>query len=82
MRGSAHKNGTIKINHGESYIALIRFGQNKTSVASVISYGSSNRPDSPHYSDQMEMYRRFQTKPMHFDRENVMKDAKKIYHPN
>ena len=82
MRGSAHKNGTIKINHGESYIALIRFGQNKTSVASVISYGSSNRPDSPHYSDQMEMYRRFETKPMHFDRENVMKDAKKIYHPN
>ena len=82
MRGSAYKNGTIKINHGESYIALIRFGHNKTSVASVISYGSSNHPDSPHYSDQMEMYRRFETKPMHFDRENVMKDAKKIYHPN
>ena len=82
MRGSAYKNGTIKINHGESYIALIRFGQNKTSVASIISYGSSNRPDSPHYSDQMEMYQRFETKPMHFDRENVMKDAKKIYHPN
>ncbi len=82
MRGSAQKNGTIKINHGESYIALIRFGKNKTNVASVICYGSSNHPDSPHYSDQMEMYRRFDTKPMHFDRENVIKDAKRIYHPN
>ena len=82
MRGSAQKNGTIKINHGESYIALIRFGKNKTSVASIISYGSSNHPDSPHYSDQMEMYRRFDTKPMHFDRENVIKDARRIYHPN
>ena len=82
MRGSAQKNGTIKINHGESYIALIRFGKNKTSVASIISYGSSNHPDSPHYSDQMEMYRRFETKPMHFDRENVIKNARRIYHPN
>jgi acyl-homoserine-lactone acylase len=82
MRGSAQKNGTIKINHGESYIALIRFGKNKTSVASIISYGSSNHPDSPHYSDQMEMYRRFETKPMHFDRENVIKYARRIYHPN
>ena len=82
MRGSAQKNGTIKINHGESYIALIRFGKNKTNVASIICYGSSNHPDSPHYSDQMEMYRRFDTKPMHFDRENVIKDAKRIYHPN
>ncbi|MCH2655766.1 MAG: penicillin acylase family protein [Flavobacteriales bacterium] len=82
MRGSAQKNGTIKINHGESYIALIRFGKNKTKVASIICYGSSNHPDSPHYSDQMEMYRRFDTKPMHFDRENVIKDARRIYHPN
>ena len=82
MRGSAQKNGTIKINHGESYIALIRFGKKKTNVASIICYGSSNHPDSPHYSDQMEMYRRFDTKPMHFDRENVIKDAKRIYHPN
>ena len=82
MRGSAQKNGTIKINHGESYIALIRFGKNKTNVESIICYGSSNHPDSPHYSDQMEMYRRFDTKPMHFDRENVIKDARRIYHPN
>ncbi|MEC8257061.1 MAG: penicillin acylase family protein, partial [Bacteroidota bacterium] len=82
MRGSAQKNGTIKINHGESYIALIRFGKNKTNVASIICYGSSNHPDSPHYSDQMEMYRRFDTKPMYFDRENVIKDARRIYHPN
>ena len=82
MRGSAQKNGTIKINHGESYIALIRFGKNKTNVASIICYGSSNHPDSPHYSDQMEMYRRFETKPMHFDREKVIKYARRIYNPN
>lgn len=82
MRGSAQKNGTIKINHGESYIALIRFGKNKTNVESIICYGSSNHADSPHYSDQMEMYRRFDTKPMYFDRENVIKDARRIYHPN
>ena len=81
MRGNPYKNGQIKIEHGESYIALIRFGKTKTSYESVISYGNSANPDSPHYNDQMEMYQAFQTKPMSFDREVVLNDAKRIYHP-
>ena len=81
MRGNPYKNGQIKIEHGESYIALIRFGKTKTYFESVISYGNSSRPDSPHYTDQMEMYQHFQTKPMWFDREIVLKNANKIYRP-
>ena len=81
MRGNPYKNGQIKIEHGESYIALIRFGKTKTYFESVISYGNSSRPDSPHYTDQMEMYQHFQTKPMSFDREVVLKNAKKLYRP-
>ena len=81
MRGSPYKNGQIKIEHGESYIALIRFGKTKTTFESVISYGNSARPNSPHYNDQMEMYQHFQTKPMSFDRNEVLKNAIKIYVP-
>ena len=81
MRGNRYKNGQIKIEHGESYIALIRFGKTKTSFESVISYGNSTRPNSPHYTDQMEMYQHFQTKPMSFDREVVLQNANKIYRP-
>ena len=81
MRGNPYKNGQIKINHGESYIAIIRFEKTKTSYESVISYGNSARPDSPHYTDQMEMFQNFQLKTIPFDRKEVLKNASKIYRP-
>ena len=81
MRGNPYKNGQIKINHGESYIAIIRFEKTKTSYESVISYGNSSRSDSPHYTDQMEMFQNFQLKTIPFDRKEVLKNASKIYRP-
>jgi acyl-homoserine-lactone acylase len=81
MRGQPYKNGKIKITHGESYIGLVRFTPNKTYFESVISFGNSRRPESPHYTDQMELYSNFETKTMSFDRSDVMKTAKKVYAP-
>ena len=82
MRWVDHKDGKIKVTHGESYIELVKFSKNKTEVESVISYGSSDHENSVHYSDQMDMYSKFQTKKMTFDKNVVYKNAKKIYHPN
>ena len=81
MRGQPYKDGKIKITHGESYIGLVRFTPNKTYFESVISFGNSRRPESPHYTDQMELYSNFETKTMSFDRSDVMKTAKKVYAP-
>jgi acyl-homoserine-lactone acylase len=81
MRGEPYKKGIIKITHGESYIGLVRFTPEETYYESVISYGNSERPDSPHYDDQMGLYQNFQTKSMYFDKESVLKTAQKIYHP-
>ena len=81
MRGVNYKNGRIRISHGESYIGMVRFAPEKTYFESVISYGNSDRPNSPHFDDQMEMYQNFETKPMYFDRASVLATAKKIYHP-
>ena len=81
MRGQPYKDGKIKITHGESYIGLVRFTPNKTYFESVISFGNSRRPESPHYTDQMELYSNFETKKMSFDRSDVMKTAKKVYAP-
>jgi acyl-homoserine-lactone acylase len=81
MRGKAYKNGRVKINHGETYIGLIRFSPDKTTVRSVVPYGSSNHPYSKHFDDQMEMYQHFKTKQMSFERSDVIQGAKKIYHP-
>ncbi|MFM1879375.1 MAG: hypothetical protein RLZZ241_2241 [Bacteroidota bacterium] len=81
MHGQAQETGPYRITNGESYIALIQFSANHTKYESVISYGNSNRPDSPHYNDQMELYQNFKTKPMSFDREEVLKTAILKYHP-
>ena len=81
MRGNPYKNGQIKIDHGESYIAIIRIGKTKTSYESVMSFGNSARKDSPHYTDQMEMFQNFQLKTIPFNRKEVLKNASKIYSP-
>ena len=82
MRGTDYKEGKIKVTHGESYIELVKFSPEKTEIESVISYGSSDHENSVHYSDQMEMYSKFETKKMTFDKNDIYKNAKKIYHPN
>ena len=81
MKGVPDKEGRIKITHGESYIGLVRFTPTKTYYESVISFGNSRRPESPHYTDQMELYAKFKTKTMSFERTAVLETAKKRYAP-
>ena len=81
MRGVDYKDGKIKITHGESYIQLVKFLNGKVEIESVISYGSSDHEDSPHYNDQMEMYSKFKTKKMTFNKEEIYINSEKIYNP-
>ncbi|MDB2571633.1 acylase [Polaribacter sp.] len=81
MRGIPYKDGRMKITHGESYIGMVRFTPSKTYYESVISFGNSRRPESPHYTDQMDLYAKFKTKTMSFERAEVEKTAMKTYAP-
>jgi acyl-homoserine-lactone acylase len=45
-------------------------------------FGASTRPDSPHYTDQMQLYADQKTKPMTLDKAKIMSEAKSIYHPH
>ena len=81
MKAVPHQDGKVKVTAGESYIELVKFTPDGPEIVSVISYGASDHPDSPHYADQMELYTSFKTKKMSFDRATVLKDAKRIYHP-
>ena len=81
MTSSKHKDGKIKIVHGESYIQLVKFSDGKPYIESIMSYGNSENPDSPHFDDQMEMFTKFETKKMTFDKEVIYKNAKSIYRP-
>ena len=81
MAARPHKEGKVKVVSGESYIELVRFTPEGPEIESVISYGSSDHPDSPHYSDQMELYAQFKTKKMTLDKQTVYKEAQRIYNP-
>lgn len=82
MSSRPYKDGKFKVTQGESYIGLVRFNQNGPVLESIISYGNSDNPDSEHYTDQMDLYSKFETKKMVFDKEQVYRDAKRIYNPN
>ena len=81
MRGVKHKDGKIKISHGESYVGLVRFTKDGPQYESISPYGSSDNPRSPHYNDQMEMLSKFKTKKMTFEKKEIYKNSKIIYNP-
>ena len=82
MSSRPYKDGKHKVFAGESYIGLVRFTDEGPVMESIISFGNSDDPSSDHYTDQMEMYSKFQTKKMTFDKEEIYAKAKSIYNPN
>ena len=77
-----YKDGKIRASNGESYIELVKFEKGKLpEIESVNAYGASNHADSPHYTDQMELYINQKTKKMTLDKATVLKEATRIYHP-
>ena len=81
MNASKYKNGKVQVTHGESYIQLVKFSPKGTEIESIISYGSSDHEDSPHYNDQMDLYKKFETKKMSFEKNDVLIGAKSVYNP-
>ena len=81
MTSKVQKNGTVKPVHGESYIMIIQYDDNGVEVETVLPYGNSRRLDSPHYTDQMEMYARQERKKMSLKLDEVMNESIRSYHP-
>ncbi|TFV94679.1 acylase [Algoriphagus kandeliae] len=81
MRSEPWENGMRKGAQGESYIMMVRFGKGLPQIETINVYGASNRPESPHYDDQMERYLKRELKPMTLDKDSVLKQAIRIYHP-
>ncbi len=81
MTASPYKKGKFKTTQGESYILLVRFSENGTELESINAYGASNHKNSPHYTDQMEKYTQQKLKKMTLSKEEVLKNARRIYSP-
>lgn len=80
------KDGRLKNVAGESLIMLVDYNPTDASYKAftINAYGSSAEPNSPHYTDQMEMYTNQKTRYVLQGFENQKKFASKIYspHPN
>jgi len=65
---------------GNSYVSVVEFAP-RVRAASVVYFGQSGRPDSPHYFDQAPIYARGQFKPAWFHRDEVSANAVRRYRP-
>lgn len=65
---------------GGSFIGVYEFGD-KVNAATVLQFGQSSDPKSPHFMDQAELYSKRQFKPAWFEWSDVLAHAKASYHP-
>lgn len=81
-KNNAKFKGTFRGIVGESHIILVRYNQDGSRIVEAVTpFGSSAKPDSRHYTDQMELFSRHQTRPVILDKNQLLKKAEKIYHP-
>ena len=81
MKSIPWEKGRYRGIYGESYIQFVRFSESGVAIESIHSYGSSNKPESPHFSDQAGLFVEQQTKEMSLDREWIEAHAERSYHP-
>lgn len=65
---------------GASYVSVVEFGD-RIKAGTLIQYGQSADPSSPHYFDQAELLSKSELKPELFYWEDVLAGAKVSYHP-
>jgi len=63
---------------GNSYVAVVEFGP-KINAKSIVYYGQSGDPASPHYFDQAKLYSEGKFKPAWFYLEDIVKHSKPPY---
>lgn len=76
QQGSKRRWGT----HGNSYVSVVEFGP-RVRAGSIVYFGQSGDPASPHYFDQAPLYARGEFKPAWFYRDEVKRNALRTYHP-
>ena len=70
--------GRLALVHGDSFIQWVEWTEGKRVFSrSIQPFGAANgRADSPHYTDQMQLFVDHKLKPVHFWREDVLAHAK------
>lgn len=67
---------------GDTYTMFVEYDNNGVKkVETLLNYGVSAHPESPHYTDQLKIWVKQQVKPMSFDKAEILKNAERTYHP-
>lgn len=76
------KNGRNTGYVGESYTHFVSFSKNgPEQIETLLPYGNSARPESKHYTDQMELFSNQQVKKMSFSSKISEIFSERTYHP-
>lgn len=67
--------------HGNSYVSVVELDPAGIHALSIVPYGQSRDPASPHYLDQAPVYAAGKYKLAWFDKTEVLKNAERTYHP-
>lgn len=65
---------------GTTYLSVIEFGP-RIRASSLVQFGASGDPASPHFFDQAELLSQRKLKPQLFYWEDVVAQCKRVYHP-
>ncbi|NBX79287.1 MAG: hypothetical protein EBQ94_02740 [Flavobacteriales bacterium] len=75
------KKGIYRLNGGDGYIHFAKFSDKGVEIRTINAFGASSMKNSPHYTDQMELFIQEKTKPMTLNKAEIFRDAVRIYHP-
>ena len=82
IHGKKDEDGRLKAWLGDSLIQLVEWGpEGELRSRSVHHFGTSHRPDSPHYTDQMQMFVDQEMKPIPWTRAEIEAVASDRYDP-
>ena len=82
MYTEPYKKGMYRTVLGESFILFATYDKDGLErIETVNCFGSSANEDSPHYTDQMEMFVNKELKQVYFAKEKNLRRALQTYHP-
>jgi acyl-homoserine-lactone acylase len=67
---------------GDTYTMIVEYDKNGVArLETLANYGASAHPESKHYTDQLKLWIKQQTKVMTLDKETIFKNAERVYKP-
>ncbi|NQZ43634.1 MAG: penicillin acylase family protein [Flavobacteriaceae bacterium] len=70
-----------RVTHGNSLVMLVEFTTDGPKARSILNYGQSSNPDSPHFQDQAAAFAAGELKTVYFKPAEILKHLESKYHP-